>query len=114
MVNLFFMAAVAIYKVRKPFSFDGKNRKIGEELIIDSRQADPLVQDGFIFEQQFLDPDVKDDAIKIAEVKNKMAGIKANLVKTEKARQKVRDRREAKRDEVTKKVENKKKVSQAK
>lgn len=98
------MAAVAIYKVRKPFMFEGVNRKIGEELTMDSREADKLIKSGLLLEGRFLDPDNADDAEKIQIVKDKMAGKKTGRAAEQEARDEDRNERLAEEDEKRKEL----------
>lgn len=93
------MAAVAVYKVRKPFMYEGQMRKIGAELILDSREADEFVRKGLVLEGRFLDPEDANDKKTIEDVKTKMAGKKTERAAEVEARSEARDERLAEEDE---------------
>lgn len=93
------MSAIAIYITQKPFLYEGRMRKIGSELALDSREADEFVKKNLLKESRFLDPDDKEDQEKIKEIKQKMTGKKESEIAAEKARDKKRDSRLAAEDE---------------
>lgn len=93
------MAAVAIYKVRKPFMYEGQMRKIGAELAIDSREADDFVKKGLVLEGRFLDPEDKEDKKQIDIIKEKMSGKKTERAAEVQARTAERDDRLSEEDE---------------
>lgn len=93
------MSAVAKYIVKRVFNHEGVDMKIGEELVLDSREADPLYKKGLLTGETFLDPDNVSDAAKIAEVKAKLAKKKEQMIGKAAERTETRTENEAVKDE---------------
>lgn len=93
------MAAIAKYIVKRPFEYEGVTLKIGEELILDQREADPLFKKGMLTGEQFLDPDHPKDAEVIKTVKAKRDAKKAQNTAAYEARKETKDEVAAAKDD---------------
>lgn len=93
------MSAIAKYIVKRPFEYEGAAMRIGEELVLDSREADQYYKKGLLTAETFLDPDNAKDAAKIKEVKDRLAVKKAALSGAAVQRQEARTEAESTKDD---------------
>lgn len=88
-----------VFKVLKPFEFENREVMLGEEIVCRAREAEPLMQNGFITtSDRELDPADKKDAELIAKSDKRAQDRHADIVAGEASKDMARDERETAND----------------